>query len=210
MMLFALLSVLLLSPPVEAKSPAQQAIQSLRMVQPALRVTWRGGHPAVITGLDVAIDAPNPVHAAQQFLSLNKLTISNLSHIDTQVRRGRTQVRFAQQHDGLLVLDRTVNVTIDAESRIRSVLNEAIPLTQVRPATITAEAARELALRHVFGHVPEVEIVSHVRPVIIANGILGVSGFEVGLTRALGAEHIVVRIDAHAGHVLGTSSGVIR
>lgn len=123
-----------------------------------------------------------------------------LTPAKVHVRRTRTVVRFAQTWRGLPVLDRAVTVTV-RDGRVIRTHGQATPIRHFRAATIDAERARTLAMSARNGAVGEP------RAVVLALGDVGTAAFEVDVVAA-SFSHVVVRIDAHEGRVVGVQNKV--
>ncbi len=158
--------------------------------------------------LTVALFAPGDAAALQAKTWLQShapLAGAELKRADVRLRRDRAIVRFSQTWRGKPVLDRDVTVTVRG-GEITRVNGHATPIRRFHEATIDAAQARRLAAKAVHGH--EAAAVGEVREVVLALGDLGTAGFEVQVPKVLGA--VAVRIDAHAGRVVGVRDRVLR
>lgn len=211
--LFAAGCLALAAPAAAAPAPRAEvraALDALEAGNPALQATFRPGSPVPSTLRGVAIPTVGATPAArvEGFVAAHRGLFGGATLVVDAVteRRGRTVARLGQRHDGRVVLDRAMNVTLDAEGRVVQLSGEATPLSTVDRATIDADTARELAVRHVLrapapARLPEVY--TRVRPGIVALGARGTEVFEVELAREPLREHLVVRVDAHRGRVIG-------
>ncbi len=167
--------------------------------------------PGVVSGLDIAVQGATPTERARAFLTGSPLLRDiPLRSVDARVRGSRAVVRFAQVHRlggrEVPVLDRGATVTL-REGRVVALNNEAVALREVAAAKIDADTARRLAARAVLGAEGPT---GGVREVVLAVGDRGVAGFEVDVVRIPFVEHFVVRVDAHAGRVVGARNRIIR
>lgn len=198
-----------------AASPAprtmvREALAAIEAGNPALHTTFRPGSPvpSVLTGVAIPTRGATPRARVEGFINSHRDLFGGAS-LEVEAineRRGRTLARLGQRHDGLVVLDRAMTVTLDAAGHVVQLSGEASPLTHVERATIDAEAAREIAIRAVTrtgapAQLPELHAV--VSRGIVALGARGTEVFEVELSRQPLREHLVVRVDAHRGRVIG-------
>lgn len=193
-----------------AAAPARRHLELLRMAHPQIRATFRPGAPlpSLVTGLSEVVDGETPAERATAFFARHPALIEGVSlrHTGVKERPGRTLVQFEQRHAGLKVLDRTLSVTLDADDRVIRTTGDVQPIRRFDRATITAERARELAIRAVFRLAPDAPLPAIDVPVergVVLVGTRGTEVFEVGLTRRALHESLVVRVDAHAGQIVG-------
>lgn len=214
----AALLVALLAPPLapqgkDIRAGAEGALAELKASHPKVRATWRPGQsiPALVTGLRVPTRGDTPLARATDFVTRHAPLVGGAELTGANVREtgSRARVRFEQRHDGVPVADRGLVVTLDGD-RVISVAGDAAPLRRVKPATIDAEKAKALAFAEIErlsgGPAPTK---ATVRQVVLANGDQGVAGFEVEVAHTPFKAHLVIRIDAHAGEVLGLRNRVV-
>ena len=199
-----------------SRHAAEQSLTALAADASSMTVVWRPDEPtpARVTGLRATTRGATPEARARDFLATWPALLA-LAEAPTlmgiRTLGDSTVVRLQPTHGGRRVADRTIAVTLDAAGRVTHVVSDATPLTTVAPAVIDAAAARALAIRHVLGlpdEAPLPDLPTRVEPVVLATGDQGVEGFEVTLSRAPLQEHLVVRVDAHAGAVLGVTDQV--
>ncbi len=197
-------------------SDAAAALDRLRVDHPALKATHRPGSPVptVLSGLAVPTEGADAAARVEGFLAGHRALFAGAElRVDTvRPRPARTLVALTQTHDGLPVLDRGASVTLDADGRVVRVSGHVRPLTHVDRATIDPEAARALAVRHITGASmaePLPQIALRVDRGVVAVGSRGTEVYEVHVSRRPLAEHLIVRIDAHAGRVLGVRNGMV-
>ncbi len=186
-----------------AQAEPRAAFERLSQTQPGAKALWRAAQPtpSLITGLRIAAPAPEP--AARAFFQRHpELFAPRLLLLE----RKDKSLRFQQQHEGLPVLEHELRVVLKG-GHIVSINNQTQPLRRVQPARIDEARAKALARAHLkVGADHPVTA----RKVVLATGDQGVEAFEVHLSRMPLAEHLVVRVDAHAGTVLGVQDRVIR
>lgn len=189
---------------------AQAALAALERQQPHIRAVWRGGAPVLITGLELPTDGISAAERAQHFVSTRGDLLGGvtLTLADVDQRRDRAVVRFAQTHLGLRVVDQSVVISLDARGQVVRILNDSVPLIDVRPATIDGVAARRLAVLRVLGEGP-LPASLEAEKVVFGQGAHGVEGFLVLVPRAP-LDVVEVRIDAAAGEVIGVRETVLR
>ena len=195
--------------PIQART--QAAFDALQREQPGVRAVWRGGQPMLITGLRASAPGQSAAERAAAFIEarIDLLGRVSLQLEDVDAAGERSVVRFAQVHGALRVADHSVTVTLDDAGRVTRVLNDASPLVDVRPATITAQDARRLASARVLGVDAPGAVVSQPRKVVFAEGGHGVEGFLVLVARGP-AQVVEVRVDGHDGQVFGLRDTVLR
>lgn len=197
--------------PTRSAAPVEidAALDALRRDNPELRVVRRPGAttPSTIIGLRVPTRGETVHDRVTGFVSEHPVLVGH-ARLDVEkvrTRAGRTIVALQQTHEGLPVLDRGVSVILDAEHRVRRVVGEVQALTRVAKATIDADTARSIALAHIGA---PATLVTLARPGIAAIGGHGVEVFEVEASRQPLAEHLIIRVDAHAGRVLSVRNRV--
>ncbi|MEZ4463059.1 MAG: hypothetical protein R3F60_06985 [bacterium] len=209
----ALIAGFVASPAVASPTAArtQAAFDALQREQPGVRAVWRGGQPMLITGLRAVAPGASAAERAAAFIEarIDLVGRVNLQVEDVDVSGERSVVRFAQVHGDLRVADRSVVVTLDAGGRVTRVLNDAVPLVEVRPATIDAARARAIATEKVLGVALPGGVVSQPRKVVFAEGGYGVEGFLVLVARGPG-QVVEVRVDGADGQVFGQRDTVLR
>lgn len=195
-----------------ARRAAEASVAALQQRSAAVRAAWQPGAvtPARLTGLRVPTVGATPEARARGFLRAHPdlLALREAVLVSTRKSRERTVVRLQQTHAGRPVVDRVVAITLDGEGAVRSVINATAPLQQVKPSALDAAAARALAVRHVLGR-DDADLPTKVSPVVFALGTQGVEGFEVELSRVPFHEHLVVRVDGHAGEIIGVRDEVM-
>lgn len=195
--------------PIERPVDVHAALAALKVDHPALKTVHRAGSPvpSVITGLKVPTTGETPELRVQRFVDRHGALLGGAELTVDRVRErpGRTLVHLKQHHAGQPILDRAVAVTLDDEGNVIRVNGAVRPLTRLDAATIDADAARAIALQHVG--VP-LTIATIVRSGIAAVGGHGTAVYEVELSRRPLAEHLIIRVDAHAGTVLSVRDAV--
>lgn len=191
-------------------SRAQAALDRLQAEAPGLSVSWPADRlaPWRLSGLDAVAPGDSAAARAAGFLDRHDalLGLAEPPRFNGLERRGdRTIVRFEQLRGGVPVADHGVVVQLRGD-RVVSVVNDAVPLAHVDPATLTAEQAWTL----VADQVGVDSAMGNVRPVIFATGDQGVSGYEVDVVVDPFRAHLVVRVDGHRGAILGVRNRVIR
>lgn len=216
--LFAAGGIALAAPALAAPAPRAEvraALDAIEAANPALHATFRPGSPvpSVLTGVAIPTAGETPRARVLGFVAAHRGLFGGAELVvgDVTARGARTVARLEQRHAGQVVLDRAMTVTLDAAGRVVQMSGELSPLTTVEPATIDADAAREIAIRAVTrtpapAALPALATV--VRRGVVALGGRGTEVFEVELSRAPLREHLVVRVDAHRGRVIGVQNRI--
>lgn len=194
----AVLAVALAAPSVAVPGP-RAAVARLQASQPAARVIWQGDHARLLTGLNVTTEGATAADRVAGFLRQHPNLVGlpgALRPLAVQHRNGRTTVQLTQAHQGVPVLDHGLTVTLNAQGAVISLTNDTVRLQHVAAATIDEARALALAVEATGLQTPMTA-----RAVVLALGDAGVEGFEVN------AGLMVVRIDAHAGTVIGMRKG---
>ncbi|MCB9542323.1 MAG: hypothetical protein R3F65_24500 [bacterium] len=204
----------LAAPALAAPAPRAEvraALDAIEAHHPRLHATFRPGSPvpAVLTGVAIPTVGETPRARVEGFVAAHRALFGGAELVvgDVSARGARTVARLEQRHGGLVVLDRAMTVTLDAAGRVVQMSGELSPLTTVEAATIDADAARAIALRAVLG---DAAATAHteVRRGLVALGGRGTEVFEVELMRQPLREHLVVRVDAHRGRVIGVQNRI--
>lgn len=201
------------APPSPSSTPARPdaALARLRATHPALTTTRRPGSPvpSVISGLSVPTAGPTPEARVEGFLAAHRDLFggAELTVERAAPRPGRTLVHLRQRHGALPVLDRGAVVVLDDAGRVVRISGDVRPLTRLDRATIDEADARALALRHLGLDAAAPATLE--RRGVVAVGGHGIEVIEVELSRQPLAEHLVVRIDAHAGRVIGVRNRMV-
>lgn len=214
----------LLAPPgaPELRAQSEAAFRRLNEIYPTARATWRPAvaTPALVTGLQVPVAGADLRAQAEQFLAAHRdlVALPALRFVEATTARDRAQVRFEQvverAGESLPVVDRAVVVSV-RDGVVTTLASDAVPLAEVKPATIDAEQAKRLAVSYVVtrmtGGTPLPAAGTHTaRKVVFANADQGVEGYEVDLVHTPFAVHLVVRVDGHAAEVIGARNRVVQ
>lgn len=200
---------------------ARNAATELQKRYPGADVAWNAGQVgvAVVAGLQVETAGRTPEERARGFLQawpgLLGVPVSDLTLLRVDRIRNRTYVRFSQTvatpAGRLPVLDRLVAVTLDEGLRVRALSSDALPATGAQAAVVTAEVARDTAVRAVLELRPEaptpaVAATAHSAVLATPQGTRTVWAVDVRLSPV---DRRAVVVDARSGAVLSQRSVVL-
>jgi len=207
----------LASPPTaQIGGPVGDALVRLESIQPTARVRRAGddGPASLITGLAYVAQGESPRAKAEDFLRrFSQLTGGDaLRFRETSRSRGQVVVHFDQQIAGDLVLDRSATVTMSHAGVIRTFNSDYAVVVERQRSQIDEARAVQLAMRHLSdtlrSQLPTIGKPTVKRGVVVFAGV-ATDVYEVHTSRAPMAEHLIIRVDAHAGSVLSVSDAVI-
>lgn len=173
-----------------------------------------GGHVSLITGLKVMMPGSSPAEKATAFLQryAAALGVSNLQVRETTSSKKQTVVHLDQMYRGLRVVDRSATVTFDKDGFIRAFNSDCGLIESFYGSTIQRNDAVLMALESLSrGSSESFPLVGEpvVKDAVIVSGAAAVRIYEVHVSRRPFAEHLVIRVDAHAGRVIGMLNTVI-
>lgn len=199
------------APAVASPTPdVRAALDTLTVEHPTLDATFRPDSraPATLRGVEIPTEGATPTARVEGFVQRHRALFAGaeLAVSSVSERRGRVVARLVQRHDGLEVLDRTATVTLDADGDVVRFNGAVATIDRVDRATIDEDAARALAIRAVTktpADAPLPELHTRIERGVVVVGTRGTEVFEVELSRQPMREHLVVRVDAHRGRVIG-------
>lgn len=199
------------APAVASPTPdVRAALDTLAVEHPTLDTTFRPGArvPVALTGVEIPTVGATPTARVEGFVRAHRALFggAELAVGAVSERRGRTVARLVQRHEGLAVLDRTATVTLDAEGDVVRFTGAVATIERVDRATIDEATARALAIRAVTkapADAPLPEMHTRIARGLVVVGTRGTEVFEVEMSRQPMREHLVVRVDAHRGRVIG-------
>lgn len=203
--------LVLAAPAVASPTPTvRAALDTLEVAHPTLTTTFRPDSPvpATLTGVEIPTRGETPTARVEGFVRAHRALLGDaeLAVVGVSERRGRTVARLVQHHAGLEVLDRASTVTLDADGDVVRFTGAVASIERLDRATIDEASARDLAIRAVMktpADAPTPEMHARVRRGVVVVGTRGTEVYEVELSRQPLREHLVVRVDAHRGRVIG-------
>ena len=210
------LTILLANPTVlDGADPLSGLKARLAQAQPGARVMKATDHAgvALVTGLRYRAPGESAQVKAESFLAAFPALTRGLTLVHERTSEaGQTVVHFHQWHAGQVVFDRTATIAFDQSGRVRSLNSDAAPIYRTQGATIDAQHAEDLAREYlskdVHNQFPIAEQSTVKRGYVVLGG-QATEVFEVHTARAPLTEHLVVRVDAHLGRIIGVRNTVI-
>ena len=142
------------NPQVEAERHKSATSESLRAVDPKVRIDWdqQSGRLFVSGSLSEAMEAPAQT-IARDFLSRHRLPLGPAELDDLlvyrktqELRSGWRHVTFAQRYQGVTVWGRELKVHVDPDGRVALVNGEFLPARVRLDTTASVPAGRALTL----------------------------------------------------------------
>ena len=200
-----------------APPSAKAAFEKLQKRHPDARVVWRDGLAGaeMLTSIDETPEGATDLARAQRFLTawnpLLGIPTSQLRHRKTENSRLRRVVRYQQRYDGLDVLDRYVNVTLDTRGTVLTLSSDAVRITSCKRGKLSRRAATRQAIRGALGLSRKAKlpkIATRARQVIFAAPGRARHVWAVTVVKTPMHEHLEVLVDAITGQVLRISNQV--
>jgi len=210
-------------PPGGLRARAAEAFAELHRAAPRAEATWDADKPgaALVTGLHVATPPGTPRQRAQAFLAshadLLGVPASELRFLELKTTRNRTVARFSQLCPvglgALPVYNRFVTVAMDPGGTVLTLSSDVLPVTPFQRGTLSAERARDAAVRGVFGTRPEAPTpqaqASQAHETVVAMPGRALHAYVVEVVRTPLADHRLVLVDARDGTLLEQHNTVL-